>query len=286
MLSDIKNILVPTDFSEYSSKAFSFALEIARHWDSDVTLVHVIQKPVDFTFPDRESEGHYIRHAERRLEELVYNMEEREEYSSIEMKTHVKTGNTVTSIIDLVDTSTYTYDLIVMGTKGVSGLKKKLFGSITAQIAAQSPVPVLAVPANCNYNGFKSVTFATDYHSGDWEAFKETLQWAGKFNSDLNVLHVSDKREMESDIKFRGFRELVTERTPSTHIDFDLVVKKKFLTGVADYLNDHPISLLVMVRYPHSYIESLLTKDHTRQMAYYLKVPLLVLPGEEVAAAK
>lgn len=284
MLSDIRNILVPSDYSEDSSNALLFALEIARRRESDVTVLHVIQKPVDFTFPDRDSEGHYIRHAERRLEELIYNMEEKEEYSEITMTPLVKVGNTVSSILELSETSDY--DLIVMGTMGVSGLKKKLFGSVTAQIATHSPVPVLAVPANCGYNDFKSVTFATDYRSGDWDAFKQILQWADTFNSDLNVLHVSETREMESDIRFRGFRELLSERTPSKHIEFDLVVKKKFLTGIADYLNDHTVSLLVLVRYPHSYIESLLTKDHTRQMAYYTKVPLLVLPGEEVPAQK
>jgi len=286
MLSAIRNILVPTDFSEYSSKALQFALEIANHWGSEaeVTVLHVIQKPVDFTFPDRESEGHYVRHAERRLEEVVYNMEEREEYSEVTMKILVESGNTVTKILDLAETDHY--DLVVMGTKGASGLKKRLFGSVTAHIASDCPLPVLAVPANCTYTGFETITFATDYRSGDWEAFKDTLEWAEKFNSDLNVLHVSEKREMESDIKFRGFRELLKERTPTKHIEFDLVVKKKFLTGVADYLNDHPISLLVMVRYSHSYIKSLLAEDQTRQMTCYTKVPLLVLPGKEVPAQK
>ena len=284
MSSEINQILVPTDYSEYSSNAFSFAMEIAAHWNSVVTLVHVIQKPVDYTFPDRESAGHFMRHAERKLEEMAYHMEERKEFSEVQINTLIKVGNIVTAILDLAESDQY--DLIVMGTKGVSGLKKRLFGSVTAQIVSNSPVPVMAVPANSNYTGFEWITFATDYRSGDWRAFKEILQWADRFNSELNVLHVSEKREMESDIKFRGFRDLISERTPEKHVAFDLVIKKKFLTGVADYLNDHPVSLLVLVRYPHSYIESLLTKDHTRQLAYYSKVPILMLPGEKVPARK
>ncbi|MDZ7691061.1 MAG: hypothetical protein U5K69_07965 [Balneolaceae bacterium] len=107
------------------------------------------------------------------------------------------------------------------------------------------------------------------------------MDWADTFDSTLRVLHIAEQRDFTTDIRFRGFKDLVEEKAQDHTIEFDLVIQKQFLTGVADYLTEYPVGLFVLVRYKKNMLEKLLSPDHTKQLSYHAKVPMLVLVGDD-----
>ncbi|MDR8393244.1 universal stress protein [Aliifodinibius sp. S!AR15-10] len=275
---DIKHILFPTDFSENAENALPFVLEVAKRTGAKITLLHVIETPSYVTHDADSLPKTHSQKAKNMLADVAERIGSDDQHTELQIETMLHNGTVVTEILDASKETDI--DLVVMGTKGKTQMDRILFGSIAAHVILGSQVPVLAVPENCHTLTFDPITFATDYRAGDWQALKHTIGWARMFNSDLNVLHVSAARDLQTDIKFRGFRDLVQEKVNNHPIQFDLVIQKQFLSGVADYLTEHPVGMLVLVRYKKNRIEALLQKNHTKELSYYSKVPLLVLPGE------
>jgi len=137
----LERILVPTDFSECSERARSYACELAKRFTSEVHLLHVVS-PI--------SVPGYVGPIP---EELLYPEEkarqELEEWNDLSFE-HVKrlarsviTGTAFVEIVRYARDNNV--DLIVMGTHGRSGLTHALIGSVAEKVVRKAACPVLTV---------------------------------------------------------------------------------------------------------------------------------------------
>lgn len=278
MATEFNNIFFPTDFSKNAEKALPFAAEIASRTDSKLILFHASQSAMDFAPNFEQAKEEAIKKAGKEFDKLIANLNKDDRYSNLEIATILQSGHPTVGLLEKV--SENDSGLIVMGTKGATGERNVIFGSVASSIINKSETPVLAIPEGSKVEDFKHITFTTDYHEGDLGALKQTVALAKLFNSDINVMHVAEKRSLLSDIKFRGFRELVKEQTEYENIAFKIKYDYDFFPVMADYLIDNPNSLLVMVRHKKTFWEKLLERDHSKEMAFYSRVPLLVLMGK------
>lgn len=275
-----KHILFPTDFSPNAENALPFALQIAQTTGAELTLFHIIEAPSYIPYDGYEMPKIHTEQARKLIEQKAEEIQKDDQYKNLKFNSVIQHGSVALSILDEIEESGI--DLVVIGTTGKSRMDRILYGSIATRIMLDSKVPVLAIPQNSSQTTFNPITFATDYREGDWAALRHTIEWADTFSADLNVLHISETNGLLSDIKFRGFRDLVREKAPSKQIHFDRLVEDDFLTGISTYLNDRNTGLLVLVRYRKNRLGSLFYKDHTRELSHYTKVPLLILPGDKV----
>lgn len=142
---EIKNILVPIDFSEVSEFIAVWAKEFAKKLGAKIHLVFVLE---DLT----EYEGFYIRaEALTELENLL--LEGAQKSMDDFIKKHFSDVPEVNQVIargDIVEKIIETgqkikADLIIIGTHGRKGLDKILFGSVADGVVKQSPIPVLTI---------------------------------------------------------------------------------------------------------------------------------------------
>lgn len=279
MAYSINHIFFPTDFSKNADRALPFAAEIASRTGARLTLFHASQDTMDIAPGFEESRDRKIQDTSERFEELKTRLQKNDKYKNIDVSTVLQSGQTSTSLINQV--SEQKPDLIVMGTKGTTGDRNAIFGSVTTSVITKSEIPILAVPNGSSLDQFKKITFATDYKEGDWGALQQTIEFAKLFNAEINVLHVTENRNFESELKFRGFRDLVRTQSDFEKIEFHMINENDYFTGAADYLIDNPCSLLVMVRYKKSFWEKMADRDHNKEMAFYTKIPLLILMGDK-----
>lgn len=142
---EIKSILFPTDFSECSSQALLYAVDIAKRYGSKVYILHVvydISKAVDQYVSPLAIEEMYkdiIQRAKEEIEKFSYD----ELTSLIDIERIVITGIPHEEIINFVNK--HNIDLIVMGTHGRKGIDRILFGSTAANVVRFAPCPVLTV---------------------------------------------------------------------------------------------------------------------------------------------
>jgi len=183
-----KNILLATDFSDASQKAFNYAAAIARRHGSKISLVHVIPPESDSFIP--EIPGERQRHeAERQLE----NMATRSELNQVPHETLLRTGSVwsvLSAVIHRQDTN-----LVVLGTHGRSGLKKLVLGSVAEEVVRRAGCPVLTVgpridEALSRTGEFHTILCATDFHSASAKALDYALLLANEPDVKLIRVHV------------------------------------------------------------------------------------------------
>ena len=140
----IKHIMLPYDKSEPANRAFEYALDLAKKYNSSISIVSCvsIQIPTDPYYG-----AAYIETTKLLKEDAVKSILKLEsilEESKIPFKSDVLE---VTSITDsLVSYSeSHNVDLIVIGSRGLGGFKKLLLGSVASGVSQHSKCPVLIV---------------------------------------------------------------------------------------------------------------------------------------------
>ena len=144
----MKNIVVAIDKSECSNRAIAQAAELARKFDSKLTLLHVY----DNKYFDVFLEGSYNRldviekmQTELKTQSadllnagkaLCADLADRVEMVSLE-------GNPASRIIDYVEKNDV--DLLVMGSHGMGGFRRFFLGSVTHKVAVSVEKPILIV---------------------------------------------------------------------------------------------------------------------------------------------
>jgi universal stress protein A len=141
----IQTILVPSDFSTYSEKAFAWALEMAEKWNARIQLLHVVPNPnypfvvMGAYFDPAEFEGRLTAAAEQQAQEFVSSHGRQ----TVSIDTKVFVGN---PFYDICETAKEDHtDLIVMGSHGRTGLSHILLGSVAERVVRHAPCPVLVV---------------------------------------------------------------------------------------------------------------------------------------------
>jgi nucleotide-binding universal stress UspA family protein len=141
--SDAGSILVTHDFSPRSEAAVAVAREWALTLGSKVTLLHVVEPVVypEFYAVDVMPEEILHRVEERSLEAMRKTADER--LRDVPHSVDVRTGPAVDVILDEADPSRH--DVVIMGTRGLSGLQHLLLGSVAEGVVRRSRIPVLTV---------------------------------------------------------------------------------------------------------------------------------------------
>jgi nucleotide-binding universal stress UspA family protein len=139
----LRSILVPTDFSEESFKALSYALAFAREFNAALWIAHVVEPAypspgIDamLTIPDEQP---LLETAEKRLAKIVAEQVPTE----IDSHTFVTIGTAYESIVSTARDRDI--DLIIASTHGRTGINRVLFGSTAERIVHHAPCPLLLV---------------------------------------------------------------------------------------------------------------------------------------------
>ena len=149
MAESITKILVPVDFSAHADRAFNYAVTVAQRFGASLTLVHVVEDPYvtgawsnEVYMPNLgEILEALVADAERRLAALKQSVTAPE----LTIETAVIAGRPAPAIVEHATTGGY--DLIVMGTRGRTGLSHLVMGSVAERVLRKAPCPVLTVHA-------------------------------------------------------------------------------------------------------------------------------------------
>jgi len=142
---DIRSILVPFDFSEYSEKAFTWALAMAEQWGARLRLLHVVPLPIYSSnvlgvhFNVADVEARLQTDAEARIQEVVSSVGK----PAVPVDTQIIRGEPFTDICRVAEQEKI--DLIIMGSQGRTGLSHVLLGSVAERVVRYAPCPVLVV---------------------------------------------------------------------------------------------------------------------------------------------
>jgi nucleotide-binding universal stress UspA family protein len=205
-------MLIPTDFSVQAEYAYLMVKKLEEKTPVDIHFLHVMNVPdtvtmnaggniqtcgeIDIAYLIQQKEI-----AERKLDNLKVIYGEG-------ITCHFLLGKVTDVILNFAKTNHF--DLVVMGTKGTTGLKEKLSGSETQMIARRSAIPVLSVMCDRSELDVKNILLVHNFN----RPAREDLQWMHKlirlFNAKLHLLQVIsgeiavEKEQVEANMKTFG----------------------------------------------------------------------------------
>jgi nucleotide-binding universal stress UspA family protein len=142
----ISKILVAIDGSDSSMDAAVYAISIAKKYDAELYALHVIH-PADVDLlpgPAQTSAYSLVINTNKESEEYLDKVKLKANEYAITIKTEVIAAiNVAEGIVDYAEGKNT--DIIVVGTRGKSGIKKALLGSVAANVVTYAHCPVLVI---------------------------------------------------------------------------------------------------------------------------------------------
>lgn len=135
-------ILAPLDGSENSRRALEVAISLAQKCGSSIIAVFVLPFPAVQAYqPDRAAKEQIFKEAKVFLEDSKKNAESK----GVQLKYEILEGNPASALVDFSQSPKNSVDLIVMGSRGIGGIKEAFLGSVLHHVTQKSTVPVLVV---------------------------------------------------------------------------------------------------------------------------------------------
>jgi nucleotide-binding universal stress UspA family protein len=171
-------ILVTWDFTQKSEFALEHGINLARHLNTEITLIHIVKK-------DKEVDAVQVK-----MDALA---SERSKKTNIKIGSVVPVGTIFTTISEIA--TDIHAEMVIMGTHGMKGMQK-LVGSWALKVIAGSKVPFIVVQAGPTSHGFQKIVFPLDFRKEN----KEKINWIyyiGRlYNSTFYIIkdRVTDKK--------------------------------------------------------------------------------------------
>jgi nucleotide-binding universal stress UspA family protein len=138
-------ILVPVDGSPTSYRGLKFAIDVAKKYDAEITLIHVIEEPTyAYSYSPMGGmmlPGEYYTGMREHAEKLLSKRKKELTSKGVQARTLIRRGNPTVQILK----ASRGFDLIVMGSRGLGRLRSLMLGSVSNSVVQQAKVPVLIV---------------------------------------------------------------------------------------------------------------------------------------------
>lgn len=274
----MKNILIPTDFSETANNALHYALELALLTGAECTLVHAYEMPYDFAAQMENRTEAIKKNAKKKLQDYVETLKQDANYQHLRFNLLVEEGTPESVVEDLTDETRV--DLIVVGLNKHSGWESFFSGNTGADVIERSQVPVLAVPAGTPFTKPREIVYAATYSEEDLQNLEELAAIARLFDARLRVVHIVKESTQEEKLRFRSFSEEVQDKLSYSNVVQELHVASDVEDGIQQAAGTEGV-IISMAHYHRSFFNEIFSKSHTEEMAKETRVPLLVFYEKE-----
>lgn len=202
----IKHILCPVDFSAFSRHALQHAVQLARWFESTLTVVYVYSSPaapppvlfggMPGPLPSEPYPALTVspEQAHKEVTAQLAQFAATVDTNGIQLRLDARTGTPVRGILHAA--AAQHSDLIVVGAHGHGGFDRWMLGSVTEKILRRSPCPVLTVPPPVGEPTGDAVTMLKrilcpiDFSDSSLKALEYALSLAKEADADLLLMHV------------------------------------------------------------------------------------------------
>ena len=202
---EVKRILCPLDFSEFSVRAYRHALSLAEHYGAKLVAQHTVEVWRHPSVGFAATANLYDEYCQtlrgdgkEQLKEFVKNYT----YNKVQPELIVDEGIAADSILSCAQEQKS--DLIVMGMHGLRGFDRLMLGSVTDRVMRRATCPVLAVrepprdsvaanqPRHSPHR-LDRVLACIDFSEDSEQALNYAFSAAAEYHAELTLLHVLEK---------------------------------------------------------------------------------------------
>ena len=269
----LRNLLIPTDFSDQSSSSLAYTLALAKDLKASVYVLHSYYVPINTI------ETAYVadqalwleQNRQRAMEEMRLLEKRILQNSGVDYKCIVHPGPVMGDINKTIQE--HEIDLVIIGTYESEGLAS-FYGELYTQAIRHAKAPVLLLPENTSYTYPEKVVFATDLRPVEnQEPIKNIKSILANLGVKPSLLHV-----YKEGLKPKKQQELEKIKAEFEPLQPAVVMIKAEdpESGILSYVEEQGTHWLVALSHHYGLLEELFHSRHTKKLARKTKIPLLV----------
>ena len=280
----MKNILIPTDFSENAWNALKYAQKLFEPSKCNFYLLHVsafIDYPVSPVSPEN-NEGKEINEFKLLSKEQLNNLQNQVE-ATFTNTNHMyfgihEHGFFLESIKKNIDEKKI--DLIIMGTKGATSMRKRIIGSNAGDVITKVKCNTLIIPKGVAFSVPQEVAFPTDYNifysHKILEAVSEMLRLC---QGNIRVMNVSriDNHLTKTQEKNQEYLFDYLNETFPKNSSFHTITNKRVNNAIQCFVESRNVDMIIMVAKNLNFIQQILFDSLVEKISFHTKVPFFVI---------
>lgn len=272
----MKKILFPTDYSDGALNALNYTIEIASYFNARVTVFNSCHMPQAGSTTFMNYNDLVREDSERNMKQFIAQSNFTQQ---IELDTKVWIGTTVDDIIN--EQQNGEYDYIMLGSKGVSGLKEVLIGSTASKVLNYATCPVMVIPPGITFNPFKEILFAADLKKHSKEKFDQLKLLVDTFDAKLDIIHAINE-SFEIDVPNTLYKSVelnkLKENFKAEILEVDIEETQDFETLILTKAKEKHTDLIVTIKEDKNFFYRLFFESLSNTIAMHVKhFPLLVI---------
>jgi nucleotide-binding universal stress UspA family protein len=277
----MKRILVPTDFSEQARNAFEVAVAIARQTGAAIKLLHVVEMPYAYTSFNVTGEvqsgnGMEQLYTLKLLEATKHRMAELErsvEHEGVEVVQEVDSDNVNRKIRRVINDDKV--DLVVMGSKGASGMNEFLIGSNTEKVVRTADCPVLTVKGRIRQFNIKNIVLPSNFKREISTAMEKFKYFQQMFDAKVHMVYINTPGAFESSSNLRTRMQQAAERYGLHNFTINVYNDTIEEDGILHFAEDIGADLVMMATHGRTGLAHLLSGSIAEDLVNHSNIPVL-----------
>jgi nucleotide-binding universal stress UspA family protein len=252
----MKNILVPTDFSDLATNAFEIGADLARTTNSSLHILHVASK--------REK----VEESQKKMDELLKS----DKLKGIEVKSvflQEKLEGAIVKTARDIDV-----DIIVMGARGEK-LSSRIVGSNTERVVRLAQRPVLVIKNKIEQFKIENIVFASSFYTEIRPVFPKIQEFAEFNNAKLHLLKVITPKNFETTSYTRKLMTDFADRNDLKNYTINIYNEESKDAGINKFAQEVNADLIAMTTHGRKGLSQVLLGSLTESVASESQIPVL-----------
>lgn len=276
----MKNILLPTDFSENARNAINYALKFFKNELCTFYILHV-EKASSFIMDDlmvapanTSIHNAVTKETKKKLKSLIEELKELtsdQNYSFFPLTDYDVFTDAIQQVVDSKD-----IHLIIMGTNGATGAKEVIFGSNTLNVIHKVDCPIITVPKGYLFVKPKTVLYTIDYNNHfTTKGIQPLMDALIKFKASLRVLKIKE----DDTVTIKDFEDKKNMKMFFKDLNhtFHSITNIPTVFAIDNFVQIMHVDLNAMFIHRKTFLERFFQGSDTSKISYGTRVPLLIM---------
>ena len=274
----MKNILVPTDFSENCVKAANLGIKMAKLYDAEIHFLHLMTTPVDWVKLDKLKEKRYPETLKKigKANSALRKLDRKAESQGLKCRTFLQFDSGQKNILE--HSTHFHHDFIITGSSGTKGVIREITGSNVEEIVRKANAPVIVVKDEAVSFPFKNIVFVSDFKEDVSRAFKEVISIANKCNARIHLLRINTQTDFNSiELGLNPIEQLLSKFPELKNYSMAVYNETSVETGINTFVKQNPVDLITMVTHGRTGFLSLFSKSIAEGVTNHSALPVMTI---------
>ncbi|MDD7885602.1 universal stress protein [Flavivirga sp. 57AJ16] len=270
----MRKILVPTDFSTQAENALKVAAQLAKKYNCEIYLLHILEIPLHEIDPMSSYSNlpeaiYFMKLARKQFQEL----KTKDYLEGLIIHEHVEFQEIFKGIFHIC--KKHDIDLVIMGSNGASGLKEMLIGSNTEKVVRTSETPVLVVKNEHKDFKVNDFVFASDFKDESKATYEKAIDFANVLKAKIHLLMVNTPNKFitsaKSENRMQKFVEAFDFSNYTINVYNDLSIEK----GIMNFSQSINADLIGMSTHGRQGISHFFNGSISEDLVNHAKRPVI-----------